>query len=776
MSAVGKNLPHQSACEHVSGESLFIDDIPPARNELLVDFFFSPVAHGRMKSLDLTDARKVDGVVALFTYSDIPGVNLFGPIIRDEVLLVEEICEFIGHPIVLIAGDSREALQRAKRAVKCEIEELPPVLTIDGARDKKQYLGTPVRVKRGSVDAGFKEAAHIIEGVLSTGGQEHFYFESQAAIAYPGEKNQLVVHSSTQNPTEGQHVIADLLGLRHNQVTCITCRVGGAFGGKECQATHFAAMAALVAFKTGRPARCVLSKDTDMNVTGKRHPFQNHYKVGFTSEGVITALEAELFADGGAKADLSPAVVTRAITHIDNAYYLDNVDVTGLICKTNYPPNTAFRGFGAPQGIVIIENILEEIARFLKKDSYDIRRLNLYGIDVRNTTPYGQIVFNNTLPRVYDELVEKTNYRERKGEIDEFNRTAVNCLRGISLTGVKFGISFNSKFLNQASALVNIFLDGTIQVSTGAIEMGQGVNTNICQLVAGEFDISADDVLVMATSTEKNNNTPPTAASCGTDLNGKAAVKACQALKERLGAVACDWVAASGQADLTSLPDSIVFENGAVYDKRCPTRRISFEELVNLAWRSRVSLGERGFYATEGVDFSLQSGPEGTASGNPFLYFTNGAAVSEVLIDCFTGSLSVVRCDLLMDAGKPINPGIHRGQISGGFIQGMGWVTTEELRYAENGQLLTHSPSTYKIPNIQDIPAVFNIDWIDSNNPVNIKGTKAVGEPPFVLALSVWTAIKYALSSLASGAIIPLRLPATSEEILRWITLYTTSR
>jgi xanthine dehydrogenase large subunit len=773
MSAVGKDIPHDSARGHVSGESVYVDDMPFLANELLVDFYWSPVSHGRIKSLDLTEAQKVEGVVGLYTYKDLPGHNKFGPIIQDEVLLVEELCEFIGHPIVVIAAESRKAIKLAKKAIICQIEELTPVLTIDEAKKRKQFIGPIRRIKRGDVDKALREADHVLEGTFINFGQDHFYLESQAAIAYPGEENQIVVHSSTQNPSEVQDVVAHVLGLNINQVICITKRMGGGFGGKECQATHPACMAALVALKTKRAARIAINKDDDMQVTGKRHPFQNDYKVAFTKDGVITGLKVDFYSDGGAANDLSTAVMARAMTHAENAYYIANADITGTVCKTNFPPNTAFRGFGGPQGIATIESIIQDIAVRLKKDAFQIRRINCYGLDDRNTTPYGEIVSNNTLPSIFDELREETKYDTRVAEISKFNSTSKTQLKGIAMTAVKFGISFNTKFLNQANALVNIYLDGSIQVSTGATEMGQGVNTNIKQLVAGEFDIDASLVRVMATSTEKNNNTSATAASSATDLNGSAAVVACGKIKARLIDFAAEELERRSP-DMERSPGNIIFKDGFIYDDRRPDNKMTWVELIKRAYTYRVNMGERGFYATQGIDWNWEAGPEKVGSGHPFLYFTMGAAIAEVTIDRFTGDLQVDRTDILMDIGKPINPGIARGQIVGAFIQGMGWVTTEELKYDEKGWLLSHSPTTYKIPNIQDIPRVFNVRWLEAENPVNVKGSKAVGEPPLVLGLSVWAAVKNALSYVSNGQIPELILPATNEEILKRITQYTT--
>jgi xanthine dehydrogenase large subunit len=762
MATVGKNLPHDSARGHVSGESIYIDDIPPARGELIVDFYFSPVAHGRIKSLDLDAARNVSGVVALFTYRDLHH-NKFGAIIQDELLLAEDEVTFIGHPIVVIAAENRDAIREAKNAIVCDIEPLEPVFTIDEAKRRADFIGPVRHIRRGDVDAAFANAEHILEGTWINGGQDHFYLESQAAIAYPGEFDQLIVHSSTQNPSEVQDVIAHLLGLPINKVVVITKRMGGGFGGKECQATHPAAMAALVALKTKRQARIVYNKDDDMRVTGGRHPFQNDYKVAFRGDGTITALRAGIFSDGGAYADLSTAVLARAMTHIDNAYYIANADITGTVCRTNTPPNTAFRGFGGPQGAITIENILEEIAVYLGIDAFDVRRRNLYGIDDRNTTPYRQVVRNNVLPRLFDDLEQRSDYRARVANVAAFNAKSETHLRGISCTGVKFGISFNTKFLNQANALVNIYMDGSVQVSTGATEMGQGVNTKIKQLVAEEFGIDPELVIVMITSTEKNNNTSATAASSAADMNGGAAVDACQRIRERMAQVAA--------ANLNREDSShIVFVDGHVYDDRDPGQRYAWRELVRMSYLERVSLGERGFYSTKGIDWDADSGV-----GSPFLYFTQGAAVSEVEIDRFTGAMRIVRTDLLMDIGKSINPGIDRGQITGAFVQGTGWLTNEELRFAPNGELLSHSPTTYKIPNIGDLPEVFNVDTIvNKENTVNIRGSKAVGEPPLLLGISVFMAVKNALRFVSGGEIPKINAPATGEEILMRLTEYAT--
>ena len=739
---VGKDVPHDSARGHVTGQSIYVDDMPSLPGELLVDFVWSPLAHARLRSVDLTAAESLPGVAGLYTYRDIPHNDTFGPIMRDEPLLVENEIVFRGQPIVVIAAENREAIERARKAIRLDLEELPPILTIDDAVAAGSFIGDTRYIRRGDPDAAIAAADHVLEGVFHNGGQDHFYLESQAALVIPGEFGALTVHSSTQHPTEVQEVLAHILGLDMSQVVVNTKRMGGAFGGKEAQATHPAAMAALVATKTRRPARIVYDKDSDMHVTGKRHPFQNRYRVGFTRTGEITGMKVDLYSDGGAYADLSPAVMARAMTHAENAYYISDIEIRGTVCRTNTPPNTAFRGFGGPQGVATMENIIEEIAAVLKKDALEVRRTNCYGVDTRNLTPYDEIVANNTLPRLFTENEERSDYRNRMAAVRAFNAQSPTHLKGLSMTAVKFGISFNTKFLNQANALVNIYLDGSVQVSTGATEMGQGVNTKIRQLVADELRAPLQRIQVMVTSTEKNNNTSATAASSAADLNGSAAVDACRRIRARL--------------------DEVEQRHGAP---------LTWEQLVLLAYQSRASLGERGFYATPRLDWDWTSG-----RGTPFLYYTMGTACAEVLIDRFTGELKVLRTDVLMDIGRSINPGVDRGQLVGGFIQGLGWVTTEDLRYTDKGELLSHSPTTYKIPNINDLPPEFHMNWIEAENPVNVAGSKAVGEPPLLMAISVWCAVKHALSFVSNGEIARLRLPATNEEILSRLTEYSRKR
>jgi xanthine dehydrogenase large subunit len=756
MPAVGKDIPHDSAAGHVTGESVFLDDLPMARNELLVDFVGSPVAHGKLVSIDTS---AVPTNVLVFTHRDLPGHNRFGPIIQDEKLLVDDVAEYVGDPVVLLAAATRAELAAAKKAVKVVIEPLPPIFSIEDAIAAKQFIGPERTIARGDVDAALAAAEHTLEGELNIGGQEHFYLESQVAICHPGEHGQMVVQSSTQHPSEVQSIVAEALGVPFHKVTVVCKRMGGGFGGKETQAALPAALAAVVAAKTRRPARFAYAKDDDMKFTGKRHPFLSRWRVGFDSAGRITALDVRLFSNGGCSCDLSPSILERAMLHTDNAYWLPNARIIGRVCKTNLPSNTAFRGFGGPQGVAGTENIIEEIAANLKIDAADVRRINCYGIDDRNTTPYGQIVKNNTLPALFDRARIECDYDNRMTAIRLANKTGRTHVRGMSMTAVKFGISFTKKTLNQANALVNIYTDGSVAVSTGATEMGQGVHTRVRQIVADELGVKYDRVIVAPTSTDKNHNTSPTAASSGTDLNGAAAADACVKIRNRLAGFAAPLLG-NPESGLDKSPADVVFEDGMVFDRRDPSRTMRFEELICRAYLERINLGERGFYVTPGVDFNRDTG-----KGHPFLYFTNAVAVSEVQIDRFTGEMRVVRVDLLVDAGKCINPGIDRGQVTGGFVQGMGWVTAEELKYNDHGCLLSYSPTTYKIPNVGDLPDVFNVSFFENpDNTVSLRGSKALGEPPLLLGISVWTAVKHAVSFAAGKQ--KLSLPATAETIL----------
>jgi xanthine dehydrogenase large subunit len=766
MPSVGKTIPHDSAVGHVTGQAAYIDDLPALAGELLVGFVGSPVACGVLNGVDAAAARAVPGVVAVLTAADVPGHNHFGLLAIDEPFLAEQELLYAGQPVAVVAAESRAALACGIAAVQLDVTEHRPLLALDDAIAQERFFPAVRHIETGDCQAALDAAPHRLAGTFRSGGQEQFYLESQAAIAYPGEDGQMTVHSSTQNPSEIQSVVAEMLGRGAQDVVCVTKRMGGGFGGKETQASIPAMMAALVARHTGRAARVVYDKDTDMRVTGKRHPYLTHWEVGFDDDGRIRGLRFDYYSNAGCSTDLSPSIMERTLLHSDNAYYIPNADFTGRCCFTNLPSNTAFRGFGGPQGMAAVENVIESIAQHLGIDAYDVRLRNVYGVGERNITPYGQIVEKNHLPEILATLGATSHYHERRAEISEFNAHDRLHLRGLALTAMKFGISFTTKFLNQANALVNVYLDGTVQVSTGGTEMGQGLNTKLRQLVADEFGLDPDRVRLMPTSTEKNNNTSATAASASTDLNGAAALRACQQIKRRLKRFAAERLSDKSEG-LTPSPRHVAFADNAAYDTRRPEVRIAFGPLCAEARRERVDLGARGFFATPGIDFNRDTG-----RGTPFFYYTQGAACCEVEIDRFTGELVVRRADLLIDIGRSINPGVDRGQVIGGFIQGLGWVTAEALTYDARGELLSHSPTTYKIPAITDVPIDFRVATFDNHdNRQNVARSKAVGEPPLMLAIAAWAAVKNALSYASPDAAAALTLPATGEEILRCLTL-----
>jgi xanthine dehydrogenase large subunit len=773
--------PHDSSHTHVRGESEFVDDRPEVAGELHVGVVYSPHAHAKIVEIDSRAALAAPGCVGVFTAKDIAH-NLWGTIFKDQPVIAETEVQFVGEPVAIVAAESRYALELAKRLVKVVYEPLAAVMTVTEARAQRSFIGPERTIARGDVMAALATAPRRMSGKIVIQGQDHFYLESHCSIAYPREGDQVEIHSSSQHPTEVQHVVAHALGLPSHAVVCVVKRMGGGFGGKESQAAPFATFAALVAKRLGRPARLVITKDDDMIMTGKRNPFENEYDVGFDSSGKILALDARLYSDGGAFADLSTSIMERAMLHSDNAYFIEHMRVTGQVCKTNIHPHTAFRGFGGPKGVAMIENIIEDIAHELGLDPLDVRKLNVYSAPGRDVTHYGQQLKNLLLPELFSTLEERCDYRARRAQIAAQNAVDRAFVRGLSMTAVKFGISFTTRFLNQGNALVNVHQDGTVQVSTGATEMGQGVNTRIAMVVAEHFGIALNDVRVMTTSTEKNHNTSPTAASSGTDLNAKAALVACERIRDRLAQVARAVLAMpeterpSRTAGLGTQPEiavyerlddalrsDVVFARGRVFLQSNPSVSVSFGELCREAFLTRVQLGDYGFFKIPEIYFDKLTG-----RGDPFFYFTQGVACSEVLIDRFTGELKVTRADILMDLGQPINQGLDLGQITGAFVQGMGWVTTENLVYDSQGYLLSHSPSTYKIPNVQDTPREFRVELVENEgNSQNVRGTKAVGEPPLLLGLSVWTAIKDALHSLrARDERVDLLIPATLERIL----------
>lgn len=775
ISPLKESDPHDSARLHVAGESEYIDDRPKQANELQVGLVYSPHAKARITHFDAKKALELPGVLGVFTASSLIH-NSWGAIFSDQPLLAQGQVNYVGDVVAVIAADSCEVLQKAQKLVEVGYELLDPILSIDDAIKHESFIGGAREIKCGDAASAIKNAPHTLQGQLKLKGAEHFYLENQATLVYPLEDDSLEVHCSTQHPTEVQHVVAKALGLAQNSVVTIAKRLGGGFGGKETQAAPFAAYAALVAHTFKRPARLVLSKDDDMIITGKRNPYQVDYEVGFDDEGRILGLRCFFFGDGGAYADLSTSILERAMAHADNAYFLPHASIHGQVCRTNFHPHTAFRGFGGPKGVAMIEHVMEAIGHALGIDALDVRMRNCYG-EERAHTPYGQEVKNNCLPMLFATLEKNCSYRDRRAAIELWNKNPENNLRGMALTAIKFGICFTSRFLNQAQALIHIHRDGTLQVATGAVEMGQGVQARIKTLVADALGIDASLVRIMPTATDKSANTSPTAASSGTDLNGGAAMIAVNDLKKRLSALSLkllaipkekwpEYTAGLGTEVEIELDQSesqqVIFEKGRVFLASDPARFIDFASLVAQAYYSRLALSAYGFYKVPELDFNKVTG-----QGRPFLYFTQGVACSEVELDRLSGEVKVLRSDILMDVGEPINDALDRGQVAGAFIQGVGWVTTEALYY-KNGFLLSHSPSTYKIPSIHDIPRIFNIDLLrNSGNSVNLQGTKAVGEPPLMLCFSVWNAIKNALSYTREGPLPALPVPATNEEILR---------
>ena len=760
--SVGRNEPNESAAKHTTGESVFIEDILVNSQLLYGKVLYSKHAHANINRIDISHAVIVPGVHCILTAKDIPGENQMGPVIHDEPCLAENEVTFIGQAIALIAAETEEAALEAEKLIIIEYNPLPAILDINSAIAANNIFAPVRKIERGDPEGALTNSPNVIKGELSTGAQEHWYLETQTALAVPGEGKEMLMHASSQNPAETQAIVAEVLGIQKNDVEVEVRRIGGAFGGKETQGNHVAAWAALLANATKRPVRIHLFRDDDQIMTGKRHRFLSRYEIGFDNQGLILGYKVELNSDAGSSSDLSRAILERAMLHADNAYFLPNVCITGKAWKTNLPSNTAFRGFGGPQGMAVIENAIDRIAHFLKKDPAEIRFLNFYRTNEHNLTPYGEKVENNHLFRMFDQIVNTSAYYNRRMEINRFNLENEFFKKGLALTPVKFGISFTTAFLNQAGALVNIYTDGTVLVNHGGTEMGQGLHTKILRIASSELGISADHVKVNATNTSKVPNTSPTAASSGSDLNGMAVKNAIGIIKERLSKLAVAELSAL-HPDCNFHQEKIEFRENQIFDKQYSSHKIPFNQLCGLARLNQVSLSATGFYKTPGIFFDRETG-----QGNPFFYYAYGMAVSEVMIDTLTGTHRLIRTDIIHDVGDSINEGIDIGQIEGGFIQGVGWCTTEEIKWDKDGHLLTHSPDTYKIPTINDIPKDFRVELLkDAPNPGTIRRSKAVGEPPFMLGLSVWLAIKDAISAVAGHEKEPdFSLPATGEVIL----------
>jgi xanthine dehydrogenase large subunit len=751
---VGKALAHDSAALHVQGSATYIDDIREPEGLVHVyPGFARDGALGKIKTLDLSAVLSAPGVIRVLTARDVPGLNDCAPVFGGDPILADGRIMFHGQVIYAVVAETREAARRATRLAKIEIAAEKPAVTVEDALAKKTSdVGEPYQFLRRDPAKAVASATHTVSESFRIGGQEHFYLEGQVSLAVPEEHGAVTVHCSTQHPSEVQFLIAHMLHLPAALVTVECRRMGGAFGGKESQAAQWACLAALAARLTGHPAKCRLDRDEDMMLTGKRHDFRVDYTAGFDAKGRVTAVDVDFLARCGYSADLSNAICDRTMFHADNAYFYPAARIATRRLRTNTVSNTAFRGFGGPQGMIFAERLMEVIAIRTGQDPLDVRKANLYGVK-GDVTPYGMKVEDNIAPQIIAALEASSDYRARRKAIAAFNAKSPVLKKGISLTPVKFGISFTLTHLNQAGALVHVYTDGSVHLNHGGTEMGQGLYTKVAQVAAEEFGIAAADVRITATTTGKVPNTSATAASSGADLNGMAARAAAATIRKRL----VDFAAKQWK-----VPKSrIRFEDGRVL---VGNRAMPFGDLARQAHIARISLSSTGYYATPKISWDRPK-----AKGRPFFYFAYGAACSEVTIDTLTGEMKVERVDILHDVGRSLNPALDIGQVEGGFVQGMGWLTTEELVFDEQGRLRTHAPSTYKIPCASDVPADFRVKLFESrgNKEDTIYRSKAVGEPPLMLGISVWTAIFDAVASLKPGAIPQLDAPATPEAILR---------
>lgn len=749
------NIAHESAHKHVSGDATYLDDMMVPDGTLHAYLGLSERAHAKIVSIDLSAVRAAPGVVDVILTSDVPGHTDISPVgLGDEPIFATDEVMFWGQPLFAVIGETRDVARRAARLANVEYEDLKADISIaDAQASGRDFVTAPLTLARGDIEAALSAAPHIVAGEMEIGGQDHFYLEGHIAMAVPGEDGEMRVFSSTQHPSEIQHMVAHVLGVASAKVSVNVRRMGGGFGGKETQGNLFACVAAVAAQKLGRAIKIRPDRDDDMSGTGKRHEFVADYKVGFDDSGKIHGVDATFSARGGMSADLTGPVSDRALFHADSAYFYPAVRLQSEPLRTHTVSNTAFRGFGGPQGLIGGERMIEEVAYALDKDPLDIRRANFYGTETNNVTPYHQTVTDNIIVRVVDELEANSNYQQRRKDILDFNASSKIIRKGIALTPVKFGISFTATFYNQAGALVHVYRDGSVQLNHGGTEMGQGLYTKVAQIAADAFGISIDRLSVTATQTDKVPNTSATAASSGTDLNGMAALDACLKIRDRMAQFF------AGKHD--GLASDVLFADGAVI---LGETREAFEDVCEQSYMARVQLSDTGFYKTPDIHWDRAKG-----TGRPFFYYSYGAAVSEVSIDTLTGEYHVDRVDILHDVGKSLNPAIDLGQVEGAFVQGMGWVTTEELVWDAKGQLKTHAPSTYKIPLASDIPRQFNVELAEwSVNPErSIKRSKAVGEPPFMLAVSVLEALSMAVASVADYRACPrLNVPATPERVL----------
>ncbi len=752
--AVHTSEKHESAARQVQGGANYIDDIVEPQGTLYAAVGLSHQAAGIIKNIDLNDVRASEGVVDVITIDDVPGHKDIGPVFAGDPLLAHNEIKFYGQPYFAVLATSVNLARKAAQKGKITVEETSPTLTVDGALAKRSFVRPTHAFGQGNVELQMAEASHKTSGTLSIGGQEHMYLEGQVSLAIPDEDDRMNIYTSSQHPSEVQKLVAEVLDIKLHRVLVDMRRMGGGFGGKETQAAQWACIAALLASRNQRAVKLRLPRQVDMHVTGKRHPFENRFDVGFDDSGRILATNMDINGNCGHSPDLSDAIVDRAMFHADNGYYLGASHIVGHRLKTNMVSHTAYRGFGGPQGMIMAEALIDKVARHLEVDPLTIRKRNLYGEGTGTVTPYGMEVEHNLLPEIISKLETDGQYWARREAITAFNRNSPVIKKGLALTPVKFGISFTAKHLNQAGALVHIYTDGSIQVNHGGTEMGQGLHTKIGQIAANEFGLSVDMIEVTATRTDKVPNTSPTAASSGTDLNGKAVQNACITLTTRLAEC---YAASLNMADKAK---EVRFEHGNVI---LGEHSKPFAELVQAAYFERVSLSASGFYKTPKLHYNRDTG-----EGRPFFYFAYGASLSEVSIDTLTGEYTIDSVDILHDVGDSLNPAIDKGQIEGAFIQGMGWLTTEDLRWNDAGKLISENMATYKIPAIGDTPKHFDVQLFGRKNAEDsIYHSKAVGEPPFMLAISVWCALKDAISSLSGYKLDPqLDTPATPERVL----------
>ena len=749
---IEQKRPHESGSKHVSGYANYIDDIVEPEGTLYGAIGYSKKAHAIIKKLDLREVWKSEGIVSVVTSADIPGRNDVGPVHDGDPIFPKK-AEYFGQPLFAVAATSVELARKAVLKAKITYKTLKPVINVREALEKKLFVLKGKKIKKGNPIKKINKAKNYLKNSFTLGSQEHFYLEGQIAFVIPQEDNDFKVYSSTQHPSETQQIIAKMLNQKNNSIDVEVRRIGGGFGGKETQSFIFASICTLLSKKTKRPVKLRMDRDDDILITGKRHDFYADYEVGFSDRGIIEGVKIKLLSRCGISPDLSGAINSRALLHIDNAYYLSDISVENYLCKTNTSSSTAFRGFGGNQGMMIIENIMDNVAKYLKKDPAEVRKINFYQKDTKNITHYGMKIQDNVINEIFNGLIKSSNYKKRRLSIKKFNSKSKYLKKGLAITPVKFGISFTTTHLNQAGALVHIYYaDGSVHVSTGAIEMGQGTYTKIAQLVANELGLNFNKVKVSSTRTDKVPNTSASAASSTTDLNGAAAINAVHKIKQNLA------LFVKQKYKLKS--DKAIYKNGMVKFKG---KIFSFNLLIKEAYLNRVSLSSSGFYSTPKIHFNNK-----IFKGRPFLYFCYGASVSEILIDTLTGENKILSVDILHDHGRAINPAIEKGQIEGGFVQGAGWLTIEEVNWKSNGELVTHSPSTYKIPAVSDMPEKFNIKIFKNINKENVVNkSKTTGEPPLMLGMSVFFAIKDAIASVGNYKIVPnLNAPATPEAIL----------